>query len=331
MYSHLYNFSHFGSIVDKIKKNKATNILLEDYIKFIEDLNSYVNQGKWSQFSVGHERWQSLSQFIENQIPTSGQIHDRLLESYSLSKILTNKIILRKTAGVLGEEHPLVVAMKRLKSGSTEEECTDHKKKFKSDSAMREHLKSFHPEVYVGSAAHDEPGPSDIGLPVLDIPEIMDTEDTEIPSSVMEADFSCIEEDSSEDDDQPEIQQIILSSDEEEEDFEETTAPEASSFFEGLPNLLSENELRLFHGFAKNIIKCRVNGTRICDIAQITEATYSHNLDRCFFIVSVSLIIIICIFLQLNRRLKKIWLIFTCYKSSFVLPDECLTFSIVYI
>ena len=100
-------------------------------------------------------------------------------------------------------------------------------------------------EVYVGSAAHDEPGPSDIGLPVLDIPEIMDTEDAEILSLVMEADFSCIEEDSSEDDDQPEIQQIILSSDEEEEDveqedFEETTAPEASTFFEGLPNLLNE-------------------------------------------------------------------------------------------
>ncbi|KAH9528820.1 hypothetical protein DERF_002736 [Dermatophagoides farinae] len=89
---------------------------------------------------------------------------------------------------------------------------------------------------------------------------------------------------SSEDDDQPEIQQIILSSDEEEEqqqqeDFEETTAPEASTFFEGLPNLLSENELRLFHGFSKNIIKCRVNGTRICDIAQITEATCGCHPD----------------------------------------------------
>ncbi|KAH7644400.1 hypothetical protein HUG17_6762 [Dermatophagoides farinae] len=129
---------------------------------FIDNLNRYVNQTKWSQFSVGEERWQALSCYVEknqSNSSSSSEIIDqaKLLESFKLSKILANKIIFRKTAGVFRLNHPLVMAMNRLKHGSKDqEECAIHRKRFKSESRMREHLKTCHPEVYVDTIDPNE-------------------------------------------------------------------------------------------------------------------------------------------------------------------------------
>ena len=96
--------------------------------------------------------------------------------------------------------------------------------------------------------------------------------DTGIP--VIEEDNN-IEEDNSDDDDAPQISIITISSDEEEEDSPIDYSAheiEASSFFDNLPNVLNEDQLLLFDRFAKDLIRCAANGTKISDMAYITEA-----------------------------------------------------------
>ncbi|KAH9493658.1 hypothetical protein DERF_014397 [Dermatophagoides farinae] len=76
----------FNSIVYRIKKNQEKNKILQDYMIFIDNLNRYVNQTKWSQFSVGEERWQALSCYVEknqSNASSSSEIIDqaKLLET----------------------------------------------------------------------------------------------------------------------------------------------------------------------------------------------------------------------------------------------------------
>ena len=100
--------------------------------------------------------------------------------------------------------------------------------------------------------------------------------DTGIP--VIEEDDN-IEEDNSDDDDAPQISIITISSDEEEDSPIDYSAHEieASSFFDNLPNVLNEDQLLLFDRFAKDLIRCAANGTKISDIAYMTEANCRTN------------------------------------------------------
>ncbi|XP_027195302.2 uncharacterized protein LOC113789906 [Dermatophagoides pteronyssinus] len=148
----------FSSIVYKINNNRVTGLILNEYIDFINELRRHVDESKWIELTLMEERWNLVSEFIKRNMETPGIDRQKLLESLNKSKILASKISFIQAPKPLRQDHSLVIAYNKLRNNVTSEEiCPIHKKKFRTYQNMFNHLRSDHPDVYVGSEAEPSP------------------------------------------------------------------------------------------------------------------------------------------------------------------------------
>ncbi|XP_027195746.2 uncharacterized protein LOC113790297 [Dermatophagoides pteronyssinus] len=149
----------FNKIIYKIKKKPetTTGLIMNEYIDFINKLQQYVDESKWIELTLVEDRWNLVQEFIEQNMENYMDC-EKLLYCFEKSKLLANRISFIEARKSFRQDHSLVIAYNRLRNKVTSEEiCTIHRKKFRTHPIMFNHLRSYHPDVYVGYKAESLP------------------------------------------------------------------------------------------------------------------------------------------------------------------------------